>query len=249
MENERVPYNNPLVSIITVCYNSAYTIEDTIRSVLKQTYSNIEYIIVDGKSTDNTINVVKKYEPLFSGRLRYISKKDKGIYDAMNKGIEMAEGELIGIINSDDYYELDAVENVVRHYKKDKNQVLYGMMRIIENNQERKIVMDSHHFIRQVMIPHCTCFVKREIYKKYGKFDLRYKYVADYDLMLRLSQVKGIIFTPVYEIVSNFRTGGASSCFQAVQETLNFKADKKLISRRVYVVLYVRELIRKWVGA
>lgn len=249
MEKENVLYNNPLVSIITVCYNSANTIEDTIRSVLEQTYRNIEYIIVDGKSTDSTMSLVKKYETLFEGRLHYISEKDDGIYDAMNKGIEMAGGELIGIINSDDYYELDAVENIVKQYKHNKEQVLYGMMRIIEGDQERRIVMDSHHFIREVMIPHCTCFVKREIYIKYGKFDLRYKYVADYDLMLRLSQIKDITFTPVYVITSNFRVGGASSCFQAVQETLKFKLEKKLISRSVYVVLYIRELIRKWVGA
>lgn len=249
MENENVPYDNPLVSIITVCYNSADTIEDTIKSVLEQTYRNIEYIIVDGKSTDQTISLVKKYELLSGGRLFYISEKDEGIYDAMNKGIEMARGELIGIINSDDYYERDAVENMVRHYERDKEQVLYGMMRIIEENQERRIVMDSHHFIRKVMIPHCTCFVKKEIYEEYGKFNLRYKYVADYDLMLRLSQIENVIFTPVYVITSNFRVGGASSCFQAVQETLKFKLEKKLISRREYIVLYVRELIRKWVGA
>jgi len=249
MENENVPYNNLLVSIITVCYNSANTIEDTINSVLRQTYRNIEYIIVDGKSTDHTISLVKKYEPLFGGRLHYISEKDEGIYDAMNKGIEMTRGELIGIINSDDYYELDAVESIVRHYERDNLQVLYGMMRIIEENQERRIVMDSHLFIREVMIPHCTCFVKKEIYEKYGKFNLKYKYVADYDLMLRLSQIKDIVFTPVYAITSNFRVGGASSCFQAVQETLKFKLDKKLISRRAYIVLYIRELIRKWVGA
>ena len=88
------------ISIITVCFNSEKTIEDTIKSVLKQSYKNYEYIIVDGKSTDNTLNIIKKYEGKFDGRLKYISEKDKGIYDAMNKGIKMSAGDIIGLINS-----------------------------------------------------------------------------------------------------------------------------------------------------
>ena len=108
------------VSIITACFNSEKTIKTTIESVLHQTYSNIEYIIIDGKSSDSTIEIVKEYMPLFRGRLRYISEKDNGIYDAMNKGIRLSKGDVIGIINSDDFYELDAVENIIKYMNSEK---------------------------------------------------------------------------------------------------------------------------------
>ena len=124
-----------LVSIITPCYNSEKTIEKTIKSVLGQTYKNIEYIIVDGGSSDSTIDIVKKYEMLFEGRMKVISEKDDGIYDAMNKGILNATGKLIGIVNSDDYYEADAVETVVKNMEEDEYQVLYGLLRC---TQQRK---------------------------------------------------------------------------------------------------------------
>ena len=100
-------------SIITVSYNSSKTIEKTINSVLSQTYKDVEYIIVDGASSDGTVEIIKEYEPLFEGRMKWISEPDNGIYFAMNKGIQMAKGELIGIINSDDWYENDAVEKIV----------------------------------------------------------------------------------------------------------------------------------------
>src|SRR5690606_35095214 len=108
--------DKPLVSIITVSYNSEQTIENTTHHILHQTYRNIEYIVVDGASKDGTMNIVQSYKPLFNEQeihYKYISEKDSGIYEAMNKGIEMCNGELIGIINSDDWYELDAVENIV----------------------------------------------------------------------------------------------------------------------------------------
>ena len=118
--------NNIKVSIITVCFNSEKTIRRTIESVLYQTYPNIEYIIVDGKSTDGTVDIVKEYLPAFQKRLRYVSERDKGIYDAMNKGIRLSAGDVIGIINSDDFYEPDAVENIVKYADRGSCQVLYG---------------------------------------------------------------------------------------------------------------------------
>ena len=101
------------VSIITVCYNSEKTIERTIKSVLNQTYQDYEYIIVDGASTDKTLDIIKRYEPEFEGKMRWISEQDNGIYYAMNKGIGMAKGKLIGMINSDDYYEINALADMV----------------------------------------------------------------------------------------------------------------------------------------
>ena len=105
-----------LFSIVTVCYNSEKTIETTIKSILNQTCQDYEYWIIDGKSTDRTVQIIQQYEPLFQGKLKWISEKDQGIYDAMNKGIAHSSGEIIGILNSDDYYEDDALEKIAKAY-------------------------------------------------------------------------------------------------------------------------------------
>ena len=139
------------VSIITVCYNSDKTVRRTFESVLHQSYTEFEYIVVDGLSTDRTVEIIKEYEPLFQGRMCWISEKDNGIYDAMNKGIRMAQGELIGIINSDDYYELNAVECMVNAMTEEKYQILYGAMRTWKDGEEESISISSHKFLREPM--------------------------------------------------------------------------------------------------
>lgn len=240
-----------LVSIITVCYNSERTIRRTIQSVLNQTYPNIEYIIIDAKSTDKTLEIVNEYIEEFQGRIKIVSEKDDGIFDAMNKGIRMSKGEIIGIINSDDYYEKDAVENIVKHLDIRKKQVYYGMMRVLDHGKEKKVEIESHNFITKTMIPHCTCFVQRVVYEKYGLFDLKYKYVADYDLMYRYSLIKEIEFVPIYCIISNFSEGGASSTYAAKKEAIKFRYEKKLIgAKRFYLLLIKLQLERlamKWI--
>ena len=164
---------NICVSIITVCFNSEKTIERTIKSVLEQTYKKLEYIIVDGKSTDKTLEIVEKYRPLFKGRMKVISEPDQGIYDAMNKGICNASGELIGIINSDDYYETDTVENVVAAMKDEDYQILYGMLRVIKENEDtRVIVMPKHENLENEMLAHPTCFVTKKVYSDFGIYDI-----------------------------------------------------------------------------
>lgn len=123
--------NNVKVSVITPCFNSEKTIQKTLESVLNQTYNNYEYIIIDGKSTDKTLQIIEKYKPLFGEKIQVYSEPDKGIYDAMNKGIMKASGDIIGIVNSDDYYELDALENMVNEVPDDKYFILYGFQRCI----------------------------------------------------------------------------------------------------------------------
>ena len=121
--------NIPLISIITVSYNAVKTIEDTILSVINQTYPNIEYIIIDGGSTDGTLDIIKKYQDKIT---YWVSEPDKGIYDAMNKGIAKANGELIGIINADDWYELDAVQNVVLEFNNTRPAIYHGGLNIVK---------------------------------------------------------------------------------------------------------------------
>lgn len=202
--------NKRMVSIITPCLNSEETIRTTIESVLNQTYENIEYIIVDGLSTDRTIDIVKEYEPLFQGRMRYISEKDKGIYNAMNKGLRMAGGKLIGIINSDDYYEPDTVEAAVANMSRARYQVIYGYMGVLQEDNLIYIARENHRSLMEKMIPHPTCFVTRDTYQKYGLFLEWFKIAADYELMLRLCVKEDVAFTQVKKVQAYFRLGGAS---------------------------------------
>lgn len=222
------------VSIITVCFNSSKTIRRTLESVLQQSYSEIEYLIIDGGSADTTVDIIKEYEPLFHGRMKWVSEKDDGIYDAMNKGIRMASGELIGIINSDDYYEKRAVENMVDELEEDRYQILYGAMRTWKNGEEESINISSHKFIQDRMINHPSCFVTKAIYEDYGYYDTRYKSVADYDFMLRMYQHEEIIFKPVYKLIANFSTGGMCASGTAYEELMKLKYERGMISKRKY---------------
>ena len=222
-------------SIITVSYNSEKTIEKTIQSVLDQTYECLEYIIIDGASTDATLDIIKKYESAFEGRLRYISEPDNGIYYAMNKGIDMAVGDLIGIINSDDYYEKDAVENMMKQLgNREGCFIFYGMLRVFHDGIEKSININSHKFMRQNCIAHPTCFVTRQLYDKYGMYDTKYVSAADYDFLLRMSENKDVTFEPVYKVISNFSEGGMSSTSKAYYDLLKVQKDHGIISQREY---------------
>ena len=199
---------NEKVSIITVVYNGADTIEQTIQSVLGQTYKNIEYIIIDGASTDGTQEIIGKYQ----NRIAYfISEKDKGIYDAMNKGIEHATGDVIGIINSDDWYEIDAVEKAVSTLNKYEADVIYGRIFCGARPEEMSLVpiylLETLWY--HMAISHPSVFVKKSIYDIYGLFNIKYKIAADYELMLRLYS-NNVKFAFIDEVLAYFRTGGIS---------------------------------------
>lgn len=198
------------VSIITPCLNSRSTIRQTIESVLNQTWQNIEYIVVDGGSCDGTQEIIRECLPRFHGRMRYISENDRGIYDAMNKGIRMSRGRLIGIVCSDDYYEHDAVERAVSCLTDDKYQVIYGYCRLIDKGHAVGLMKSNHRDLKQHMIPHPTCFVTRETYRDMGLYLTVFKISADYELMLRLYQSQKVVFTQSKTVLTNFRIGGAS---------------------------------------
>lgn len=193
------------ISVITVCLNSEATIRQTIESVLRQTYKNIEYIIVDGGSVDRTLTIIREYIPLSDGRMRYISEKDDGIYDAMNKGITMATGDIVGIINSDDWYEPEAVEEIVKCFRATDTDVAYGEEWILNENRQRE-----YHTYRMGFPPHPGMFVRREVYQKYGMYDLSYRIASDWDLILRF-MAGGIRFERIDRVIANYSKTGISS--------------------------------------
>ena len=231
-----------LFTIITVCYNSEKTIERTIQSVLHQTCQDYEYIIVDGASTDGTMSIVRKYEPLFQGKLKCISEPDQGIYDAMNKGIHEAGGKLIGIVNSDDYYEPNALEIIQRTYCGEKYQVLYGLLRTVQNGKEVMVYLKNHENLEQDMIAHPSCFITKATYEEYGVYSLKYPYSADYEFMLRVRKCPEVKFQEIYHIISNFSLDGASGSIKAYRDTMRLKKEYHLISDGSFR----KEMLKSW---
>ena len=230
--------SNPLVSIITVCYNSEATVSRTIESVLKQTYSNIEYIIVDGASKDGTMDIINSYKKRAKS-MKIISEPDRGIYDAMNKGIRMSSGEIIGIVNSDDYYESDAVECIVKKYLEFENRkrlIIYGYERNMLRGEEVEVVFYHHRNLEKKNINHPTCFVTRNTYDYLGLFDLKYKSAADYDFLLRAYFDKSILFIPIEKIISNFELGGTSLSGLGLAEQAEILYRRRLINRREFII-------------
>lgn len=238
-----------LISVITACYNSEKTIKKTFESMLHQSYQDFEYIIVDGGSTDNTINIIKEYLPRFGGKMKYTSEPDQGIYDAMNKGIAKCHGTLIGIVNSDDWYEENTLEKVVHSYRGNDFEVIYGMQRTIRDGKEASILFFHHDFLPQQMITHPTCFVTRKSYEKYGLFAANeYRASADYELMLRFYYTKEVVFTPVYCVLSNFTLGGISSSHTGQAETAKLKRKLGLMSTKKYIIAILKNTINSLIG-
>lgn len=202
------------VSIITVCYNSQSTILDTIKSVNNQNYKFIEHIFIDGKSEDNTVNIIKKNSNL---NTILISEKDCGIYDAMNKGIKLASGEIILILNSDDmFYKEDTLNKIVEVFVTNKNiDLVYGNLIITKKNRilrkwrSGKYIRDS--FLKGWCPPHPAFVVKKKVYEKYGDFNLKYKYAADIDLMFRFLMKFNCKYYYLDEILINMKAGGVSN--------------------------------------
>lgn len=207
------------VSIITASYNSSKTIEGTILSVLNQDYDDIEYIIVDGGSTDGTIDIIKKYESRFAGRLRWISEKDSGIYDAMNKGISMATGDVVGILNSDDYYTSDNVISRFVPYFEDRNlDSVFGDIHFIRDGEPNKIVryysskLFKPFWLRFGFMPaHPSFYVRRSVYERAGLYKLDYKIGSDFEMMVRLFRTMGISYKYIPMDFVTMRMGGAST--------------------------------------
>lgn len=217
---------NPLVSIITVCFNSSRTILDTITSVNNQTYQEIEHIFIDGQSTDNSVSIIEenaKREP------RLISEKDSGLYDAMNKGIKLCRGSIVFILNSDDvFFNKNIVENIVTMFiQNPKTKIIYSNILFSENQNLDKIIRKwkvSNEYKKGCFQsgwhpPHPGFVVQKEIYDKFGGFDLRFKITADFDLMLRFLEVHSVPSKFFNEYTVVLRYGGASTGIKGILKT------------------------------
>lgn len=205
------------ISIITITYNSQHTVEDTIRSVVAQKYDDIEYIIIDGLSKDKTIEIVNKFKPHIS---KIISEKDAGLYDALNKGIKHATGDVIGMLHSDDIYADDnVISKVAEKFKSDAQlEAVYADLVFVNRDDTGKIMRTwksgayrEGAFEKGWMPPHPTFFVKKSCYEKLGDFNISLKLSADYELMLRFIHKNKIKIAYIPETFVKMRMGGVSN--------------------------------------
>lgn len=227
------------VSIITVVYNNKDTIKDAIESVLNQTYKNIEYIIIDGASNDGTVDIIKSYGDNID---KFVSEPDKGIYDAMNKGIKLATGDIIGILNSDDFYTDEyVIEKIVKIFKEKKVDSIFADLVYVKPENLNKIVryydssyFDPSKFVYGWMPAHPTFFVKAWVYEKYGYFKTDYKIAADFELLVRFLAKYKISYYYLNEVIVKMRIGGVSTRSIKSNYILNKEIIKACKSNGIY---------------
>lgn len=201
------------VTIITVCKNAQDTIEATIKSVVFQDYKNIEYIIIDGKSTDQTLVVIDKYKTKIK---KVVSQPDDGIYYAMNKGMNYASGDIVNFLNAGDvFYKKNTVSGIVKLFKKYNPDIIYGDAVLYDTNNPQNDVLKSHKYVDDISLArwsicHQAMFTAKNIFDKYGKFEIRYKIAADYDWLLRLYIKNKVNFLYTNRVVIRYLIGGVS---------------------------------------
>ncbi len=203
------------VSIVTVCYNSEQFLEDAIQSVASQDYPHIEHILVDGNSSDGTLEIIKKHSDKIS---HWISEPDSGIYDAMNKGVKIATGEIVGILNSDDIYADDKIiSTIVKQFEKDIDAVFGDVFFVSPNDLERPVRhYSAKHwspgkFTWGFMPPHPSFFVRKEYYDRLGLYKTDYEIASDYELLIRFLKVNQLNYKYIPLKMVKMRTGGAST--------------------------------------
>ena len=204
------------LTLITATYNSAKTLTDTMDSVLGQDYGDLEYLLIDGNSSDNSVELIQKRQEQ-DPRIRFISEPDKGIYDALNKGVELARGDVIGFVHSDDFLASpDILSAIMDRFKVEEADGVYGDLQYITPSRKvlRNWKSDTYHRkkLQHGWMPaHPTLFLKKEVYQKHGLFDLNYRIAADYDFMLRILKDDSLKFCYLPRVVTKMRTGGASN--------------------------------------
>lgn len=221
-------------TVVTVCFNAAGVIEKTILSVLEQSYTPYEYLIIDGKSTDDTVNIAESYRDRFEKKgIRYsvVSEKDSGIYNAMNKGLKAASGDFVSFLNSGDWYQADALQKINNFYREEPFDLTYGGLHYINRDGS---VIDKMSKLDRFPVSsrnwnHPSMFLRREIYQKYG-FDERFKTYADFHLYTKLRKVPDIKIRVINEIITNFPADGVSTDVK-FSKVLNRAGEKYRIYR------------------
>lgn len=203
------------ISIITVCYNSEKTIRKTIDSVIHQDYNNIEYIIIDGLSNDNTLNIINEYSHKIS---KIISEKDNGIYDAINKGISMSTGDIVGILNSDDiFYDNNTISCIAEKFNNsfDLESIIGDIVFVKPNGNVHRhysaLNWTPNKFAWGLMPPHPTFYCKRNVFEKLGSYRNDFKIAADYELLIRFLLVNKISYEYIPKILVKMNLGGVST--------------------------------------
>lgn len=231
------------ISIITVSYNSAKTIKDTIDSVLRQKYSDYEYLVVDGASKDGTVDIIREYEPKFEGRMCWISEPDRGIYDAMNKGIEMATGDVVGILNSDDFFtDINVLERVAKEFEADTAlEAIYGDVHFVKDEDLTKCTRyySSSYFrpwlLRFGFMPaHPSFYVRKEVYEKYGLYDMQFRTSSDFEMMVRLFAKNKINAKYIPMDFVTMRAGGESTAGVEAKKKVNRDIASSLKKHGIY---------------
>ena len=231
------------ISIITICFNSQDSIKKTIESIKCQTYSDFEYIIIDGGSSDNTIDIIKQYNFVD----KFISESDKGIYEAFNKGINIASGEIIGFLNSDDtYYDENSLKNIVDSFNKNTDCVFGDLIFTNKKNEVKRFWKGSEFvngaFQKGWMPAHPTFYCRKLLYDKYGKFEESFKIAGDFELMLRFLEKNKLNSKYISKTLVNMKMGGKSSfglintCKILKEEFLAFKKNKISVNKIFYIL-------------
>ncbi|MCF1716403.1 glycosyltransferase [Flavihumibacter sp. RY-1] len=205
----------PLVTIITATYNSAATLADTLESVASQTYPRIEHLIIDGVSIDDTAAIIARYPHV----ARFVSEPDKGLYDAMNKGIKLASGDIIGILNSDDFYaDNRVIEKIVELFQNPDTLAVYADLQYVDAEDTSKVIRywkagtyDQQAFYYGWMPPHPSFFVRKQLYEQCGVFNTSFRHSADYELMLRFLLRYNAPAAYLPQVVVKMRMGGQSN--------------------------------------
>jgi glycosyltransferase involved in cell wall biosynthesis len=203
------------VSIITATYNSALTVINTLDSVKGQTHPLIEHILIDGLSSDNTVNIIKSYPHV----TKWVSEKDKGLYDAINKGVQMATGDIIGVLNSDDFFpNTEVVSNIVKSFEKEGVSMVFGNVAFVRPDNLGKIIrlyssrnFSPDKFGKGYMPAHPSCYIKADCYRQFGLYEIDYKIAADYELLMRFIYKYNINYQYLNKTMVYMRTGGISN--------------------------------------
>lgn len=234
----------PLISVITVTYNAKSYLEQTMQSVFAQTYPNIEYIIIDGGSIDGTLDIIKHHEKKIAF---WVSEKDNGIYDAMNKGIRSAKGELIGIINASDYYEPDAISEIVKEYLQHQDVgIFHGNINMLNMDgsffKQKTASKDVDNLCNGFSLFHPTFFVTKSTYNQMGAYDTNFKIAADYDFSLRCANAH-VKFFHIDKVISSFRVGGISSA----DKKKCLEESKKVLLNNHINTKEADEIYKRWI--